>query len=119
MSGLTSNALVLNAPRMLAFEPLARQALGAAEVRISTLFSGVSAGTELSQYRGTNPFMQRRWDPDVRLFKAATEPSWTYPVRNLGYEEVGEIVEVGSACQGRLWHRRSGLPGPRWLASIR
>jgi 2-desacetyl-2-hydroxyethyl bacteriochlorophyllide A dehydrogenase len=99
MNGLTASALVLNAPRELAFEPLAQQALGADEVRINTLFSGVSAGTELSQYRGTNPFMHRRWDADVRLFKAATEPSWTYPVRNLGYEEVGEIVEVGSAVK--------------------
>ena len=90
-------ALVLAAPRTLAFEHVAQQALAADEVRIRTLFSGVSAGTELSQYRGTNPFMQRRWDADVRLFKAATEPSWTYPVRNLGYEEVGEIIEVGPA----------------------
>ncbi|MGH8309624.1 MAG: zinc-dependent alcohol dehydrogenase, partial [Steroidobacteraceae bacterium] len=31
-----------------------------------------------------------------RLFVNADEPSWPYPVRNLGYEEVGEVVEVGS-----------------------
>lgn len=95
----TSKALVLNAPRSLAFEETPQQKLGAEEVRIRTLFSGVSAGTELSQYRGTNPFMQRRWDAETRLFKTATEPSWTYPVRNLGYEEVGEIIEVGSAVK--------------------
>ena len=44
--------------------------LAADEVRIRTLFSGVSAGTELSQYRGTNPFMNRRWDETARLFVA-------------------------------------------------
>lgn len=99
MTPPTSNALVLNAPRTLAFEPTAQPALTAEEVRIRTLFSGVSAGTELSQYRGTNPFMQRRWDADMRLFRPATEPSWTYPVRNLGYEEVGEIIEVGSGVK--------------------
>jgi len=88
-------ALVLNAPRMLAFEPIAFSPLGPSEVRIKTLFSGISAGTELSQYRGTNPFMNRRWDEARRLFLPAYKPSWSYPVRNLGYEEVGEIIEVG------------------------
>ncbi|MDB6088827.1 MAG: oxidoreductase [Gammaproteobacteria bacterium] len=89
-------ALVLNAPRALAFEPVEQTALGPEEVRIRTLFSGVSAGTELSQYRGTNPFMHRQWDAQMRLFKTGAAPSWPYPVRNLGYEEVGEIIEVGS-----------------------
>jgi threonine dehydrogenase-like Zn-dependent dehydrogenase len=89
-------ALVLNAPRELAFEPLENRALEAGEIRIRTLFSGISAGTELSQYRGTNPFMHRRWDEESRLFVESEEPSWPYPVRNLGYEESGEIIEIGS-----------------------
>jgi threonine dehydrogenase-like Zn-dependent dehydrogenase len=89
-------ALLLKAPRELDFEPLAGAPLGPEEVRIQTLFSGVSAGTELSQYRGTNPFMHRRFEEASRLFLAAEAPSWPYPVRNLGYEEVGEIVEVGA-----------------------
>ena len=89
-------ALILDAPRQLMFEALDRAALGPGEVRIRTLFSGISAGTELSQYRGLNPFMHRRWDETRRLFLDADSPSWPYPVRNLGYEEAGEIVEVGS-----------------------
>lgn len=88
-------ALVLSAARTLAFEPLEHAALAPEEVRIRTLFSGVSAGTELSQYRGSNPFMHRQWDATSRLFQPAAEPSWPYPVRNLGYEEAGEVVEVG------------------------
>jgi threonine dehydrogenase-like Zn-dependent dehydrogenase len=92
----SSGALVLNAPRELAFEAIDERAPGPEEVRIRTLFSGISAGTELSQYRGTNPFMHRRWDERRRLFVDAESPSWPYPVRNLGYEEAGEIVEVGS-----------------------
>jgi threonine dehydrogenase-like Zn-dependent dehydrogenase len=93
-------ALLLKAPRTLVFEPIEPAPLSAEEVRIRTLYSGISAGTELSQYRGTNPFMHRRWDEASRLFVAAAEPSWPYPVRNLGYEEVGEIVEVGASVQG-------------------
>ena len=90
-------ALVLNAPRELGFEETPDAPLGADEVRIATLFSGISAGTELTQYRGTSPFMARRWDEQRRLFVDGEARSWPYPVRNLGYEEVGEIVEIGTA----------------------
>ncbi|MBS0478994.1 MAG: oxidoreductase, partial [Proteobacteria bacterium] len=90
-------ALVLNAPRELGFEDTPDAPLEANEVRIATLFSGISAGTELTQYRGTSPFMHRRFDETRRLFVDSDTPSWPYPVRTLGYEEVGEIVEVGGA----------------------
>jgi threonine dehydrogenase-like Zn-dependent dehydrogenase len=97
---MTPSALVLNAPRELAFEPIALASPGPGEVLVRTLYSGISAGTELSQYRGTNPFMHRRFDERTRLFQPADSPSWPWPVRNLGYEEVGEIVEVGSGVDG-------------------
>ncbi len=88
--------LVLTAERRLAFEPLDLPTLQAGDVFIRTLYSGVSAGTELSQYRGTSPFMKRQWDVENRVFRDGT-PSWTYPVRNLGYEEVGIVERVGAA----------------------
>ena len=88
-------ALVLAAARRLEFEPLVSPDLVAGCVRLRTLYSGISAGTELSQYRGTSPFMNRQWDDRNRVFRDAATPSWTFPVRNLGYEEVGEVVEVG------------------------
>lgn len=92
-----SSALILTAPRALAFEDGGWPDLAPGDVRIRTLFSGISAGTELTQYRGTNPFMHRRFDEARRLFVDADVPSWDWPVRNLGYEEAGEIVEVGAA----------------------
>lgn len=92
---MTEQALALAAPKHLIFEPLETAPLGPDEVRIATLHSGISAGTELTQYRGTSPFMQRQWDAGMRLFRDAEKPSWEWPVRNLGYEEVGEIVETG------------------------
>jgi threonine dehydrogenase-like Zn-dependent dehydrogenase len=107
-------ALLLEAPKRLAFVPLEQLPLAPEEVRIRTLYSGVSAGTELSQYRGTNPFMHRRWDEKARLFVDADQPSWPYPVRNLGYEESGEIVEVGSAVRDlRVGERVYGTWGHR------
>ena len=77
------------------------------EVRLRTLFSGISAGTELTAYRGSNPYLNRRWDPEHRLFVEG-EVGMTYPVRGWGYEECGEVVEtaddVSSLTAGdRVW----------------
>lgn len=94
---MAETGLMLTAIRHLAFEDLPVNALGPNEVRIRTLHSGISAGTELSQYRGTSPFMNRQWDFANRVFRDADTPSWTFPVRNLGYEEAGEILETGTA----------------------
>lgn len=92
-------ALILTAPKTLVFEEFADLPLGPEEVRVKTLYSGISAGTELTQYRGTNPFMGRRFDEATRLFIPGEAASWPYPVLTLGYEEVGEVVETGSAVE--------------------
>lgn len=68
-------------------------ALEPGTVIVETITSGVSAGTELTAYRGTNPYLTRQWDVESRLFRVA-EPSFAYPVRGWGYSEVGRIVEV-------------------------
>ncbi len=70
------------------------------EVRLHTLYSGISSGTELTAYRGTNPYLNKRWDGARRLFvEDPTHETISYPVVGWGYEEVGEVVEVGPAVQ--------------------
>ena len=86
-------------------EPLAP--LGADEVRLRTLYSGISAGTELTAYRGSNPYLMKKWDEQQRLFVDGST-SFAYPVDGWGYEEVGEVVEVGAEAAGlavgdRVW----------------
>ena len=81
--------------------------LGADEVRLRTLFSGISAGTELTAYRGSNPYLTKKWDEERRLFVDGST-SFEYPVDGWGYEEVGEVVEVGAdakdiAVGDRVW----------------
>lgn len=77
------------------------------QVRVRTLYSGISAGTELTAYRGSNPYLTKRWDEDRRLFVDGSV-SFEYPVDGWGYEEVGEISELGSGVSGlrpgqRVW----------------
>jgi threonine dehydrogenase-like Zn-dependent dehydrogenase len=81
-------------PRSLSIVGYDDPALGAHEVRLRTLYSGISAGTELTAYRGSNPYLARRWDADRRLFVDGAT-SFTYPVVGWGYEEVGVVDEIG------------------------
>lgn len=64
------------------------------QVRVRTRYSGISAGTELTAYRGTNPYLTRTWDPELRLFRPSAETGPAYPLDGWGYSEVGEVVEV-------------------------
>jgi threonine dehydrogenase-like Zn-dependent dehydrogenase len=59
--------------------------------RVQTLYSGVSAGTELSYVKGTNPYLRSAWNPAFGLFEAGP-PASPYPVTRLGYMEVGRVV---------------------------
>jgi 2-desacetyl-2-hydroxyethyl bacteriochlorophyllide A dehydrogenase len=89
-------AIAFTGPRTVGFVEEEDRPLEAGEVRLRTLFSGISTGTELTAFRGTNPYLNKRWDGDVRLFlEDSAHRSIQYPVVGWGYEEVGEVIEVG------------------------
>ncbi len=69
--------------------------LGPNQVRLETWYSGISAGTELTTYRGSNPYLNKMWDPERRLFVDGG-PTIDYPMSGWGYEEVGQVIAVGA-----------------------
>jgi 2-desacetyl-2-hydroxyethyl bacteriochlorophyllide A dehydrogenase len=81
-------------PKEVGIREYEERALGPREVRLRTLYSGISAGTEMTAYRGSNPYLNKRWEPERRLFVDG-ETTLEYPVEGWGYEEVGEVAEVG------------------------
>lgn len=60
---------------------------------VETVHSGVSAGTELTYVKGDNPYLSSTWDRGLGLFLDGT-PSIAYPVRGIGYMQVGRVVET-------------------------
>jgi 2-desacetyl-2-hydroxyethyl bacteriochlorophyllide A dehydrogenase len=82
-------------PRRVGIREYEERPLQPGELRLRTLYSGISAGTELTAYRGSNPYLSKRWDPDRGLFLEG-EVSLHHPIEGWGYEEVGEVAEVGS-----------------------
>lgn len=94
-----SKVLSFAAPRQIEFVERPLPPPGPHEVRVKTLYSGISAGTEMTQYRGTNPYLQKRWDAERRLF-VADRAGLTYPLEGLGYEQSGQVVELGPGVGG-------------------
>ena len=62
--------------------------LGDGHFRLDTLYTGLSAGTELTFFKGTNPYLHSRYDAAWGVFRGG-EPSAHFPVPFLGYMEVG------------------------------
>ena len=93
--------------------------MGPDEVTLDTLYSGISAGTELTAYRGSNPYLSSEWDAARRLFVPG-RATHAFPLDGWGYEEVGIVSAVGddvdNALVGQLvwgtWGHRSSVVRP-------
>ena len=110
--------LEFSSPGNVRLIPMEAPEPGEGEVLVSTLYSGISAGTELTAFTGTNPYLHRRWDARRRLFADGT-PTFPYPVRGWGYEEVGRVVTVGPGAHPELAGRAVwGIWGHRSAAVL-
>jgi threonine dehydrogenase-like Zn-dependent dehydrogenase len=86
----TVRALVVDAPGRAVVREVPDPALGPGGFRVTTLASGVSMGTELTWYRGTNPALHSSFDAALGLFRPGA-PAQGYPVERFGYMQVGRV----------------------------
>jgi 2-desacetyl-2-hydroxyethyl bacteriochlorophyllide A dehydrogenase len=93
------NVLKMTAPRTIDFETYEEKVLSPGEVRLQMLYSGISAGTQLTLYRGTNPFVSKKWNNDLKIFEGPQEGGLYPAYGGWGYEEVGRVVETGSTVK--------------------
>ncbi|GAA3744243.1 threonine dehydrogenase-like Zn-dependent dehydrogenase [Spinactinospora alkalitolerans] len=116
---MPTRVLCVPAPGRLEFATEPDEPLAEGRFRVATVFSGLSAGTELTFLRGTNPSVRAGWDATLGLFTG--EPTEAaYPVRKLGYMQVGRVVETRTPAigTGRLvamayGHRTGYVADPR------
>ena len=101
----TVYSLGFAAPYRTAFFSYDEGELPAGQFRIRTRYTGLSAGTELTHFRGTNPYLLKTWDETLKLFRPCSSgtpgapgaASQRYPLMFSGYMEVGEVS--ASRCQ--------------------
>ena len=89
--------LVIPRPGALEIRETPEPELADGRFRAGTLFSGLSAGTELTWYRGTSPYFAAGWDTELGLFDRA-RPAQQFPVGRLGYMEVARVTDSRTAA---------------------
>lgn len=90
-------------PKTLVIEEVEDPSIQSNEVKIKSIISGISHGSEMNVYRGVAPFFHKKFDRQTRLFiQSAQNDTWKYPVRScdpgvwyMGYSNVGTVVEAG------------------------
>jgi 2-desacetyl-2-hydroxyethyl bacteriochlorophyllide A dehydrogenase len=92
-------ALMLDRPRHIVFEEIKKRPLSKGEIRLRSLISGISHGTEMILYRGESAFHEKVFDSHLRVFTMPDGDVSAYP-RGLGYEMVSEVIEVGAGVDG-------------------
>jgi threonine dehydrogenase-like Zn-dependent dehydrogenase len=88
--------------------------------RLDTLYTGLSAGTELTFFKATNPYLHSRWDGEYGIF-IPNEAGQHYPVPFLGYMEVGRVsesktpaVQVGDIVAHNYGHKTGHTVHPAY-----
>ncbi|MDP9792841.1 NADPH:quinone reductase-like Zn-dependent oxidoreductase [Catenuloplanes nepalensis] len=84
---MSDRNLIVSAPGKL---EIVEEEIAPGPFRVRTLFSGVSAGTELSFVKNTNPALHHGFDTELGLFGGPADNA--YPVTRLGYMEVGVVT---------------------------
>jgi 2-desacetyl-2-hydroxyethyl bacteriochlorophyllide A dehydrogenase len=90
----TARQVTFVGPRQVEVVDAPLRELGPTDILTETLFSGISAGTEMNIYSAKAPQWRTRHDPETGLFVPSDEPDMQYPVA-YGYATVGRVVEVG------------------------
>ena len=100
--------LVYEAPKTMHHEIVEDFPLGPQDLRVKTLYTGISHGTEMGVYRNLVPQFSKTNDPERHLLLPVEKSkAWSYPLRScdpdswgLGYSNVGRVVEKGPQVKG-------------------
>lgn len=86
--------LVFLGSKKLGYQEYNDKKTGQGQIKVETVYSGISHGTEINLYRGTAPQLNKSISPE-KLFTEGGDPFYKYPLC-FGYEEIGRVIEVGS-----------------------
>ncbi len=97
MSGGPVRTLVIPRAGEMEIRETEEPELADGRFRAQTLFTGLSAGTELTWYRGTSPYLAAGWNAELGLFDPG-RPAQSFPLTRLGYMEVARVTATRTAA---------------------
>jgi threonine dehydrogenase-like Zn-dependent dehydrogenase len=90
------------------------------QFRVKTLYCGISTGTEMTHFQGTSPYLESRWDDELKLFRDGEGAGWQYPLPFSGYMQSGRVeasraegVRAGDAVGMTYGHKTGHTVDPR------
>ncbi len=87
----------IDMPGRVGYYGYTERELGQGEFDVETLYSGISAGTELTFFRGSNPYQHKRWESSLRAFVPdVAKDRAIEPEKFIGYMEVGRVTDSQS-----------------------
>jgi len=92
-----NKSLYFVGPKAVKIREEKEEPVGNGQVRVKTLFSGISHGTEMNVYRGTAVQINKRRDEETGLFVETAASDLRYPFK-YGYQNVGKIIECGTGA---------------------
>jgi 2-desacetyl-2-hydroxyethyl bacteriochlorophyllide A dehydrogenase len=98
-TGTMARSAMMIGPRDVEVREVELPPVGPGDVLLRTLYTGISAGTEMNVYRGRAAQWRTRRDPETGLFEPSSDPEWTYPLA-YGYAAVSEVEEAGADVSG-------------------
>jgi 2-desacetyl-2-hydroxyethyl bacteriochlorophyllide A dehydrogenase len=88
--------LIFSAPQTVGYMPMdVPERPGPEQLRIRTLVSAISHGTEMVSFFGTSPFATRKITADRMFVPREPADAPFFPVTWLGYDLVGQVTAVG------------------------
>lgn len=114
----TVRTLGVAGPASWGSSPTSRRTPEDGQVRVDTLFSGLSAGTELTLVKASNPYLHASSDAAAGVFREGA-PARRYPVQSMGFMEAARVVEsrtpavaVGDVVALNYGHRAGHVLDP-------
>lgn len=103
--------VMLTAAETIHLQPYSAGEIDPYGVRLESLYSAISHGTELMAYSGQAPKFSYTWDTDLRQLVPRSPAKSPYPMA-LGYENVAKVVQVGTEASGFDLGSRYWLDAP-------
>lgn len=87
--------LIIEKPGVITYAEVNPGPVGPDQIRLKTILTGISHGTEMVAFLGQSPFIKRKLNANrVFIDRDPSDPDF-YPYWYAGYDLVGEVIEKG------------------------